>query len=110
MAIMCFGVGLSAAQGLHRGMLLIPMYLAFMIIAPPPGMERAHGGGPDQYLLPVVEHAVPGRRGALGGAGFPAVAAETASCRRARNHGPGDDTVIYTTTITVLCTASTLGR
>jgi hypothetical protein len=36
MAIMCFGVGLSAAPGLHRGMLLIPMHLAFMIIAPPP--------------------------------------------------------------------------
>ena len=36
MARMCFGVGLSAARGLHRGMLLIPMYLAFLIIAPPP--------------------------------------------------------------------------
>ncbi len=36
MAIMCFGVGLSAARGLNRGMLLIPMYLAHMIIAPPP--------------------------------------------------------------------------
>ena len=36
MALMCFGVGVSAAWGLHRGMLLIPMYLTFMIIAPPP--------------------------------------------------------------------------
>jgi hypothetical protein len=36
MAIMCFGVGLSAARGLHRGMLLIPLFLAFLIIAPPP--------------------------------------------------------------------------
>ena len=35
MAIMCLGVGLSAARGLHRGLLLIPMYMAFMIIAPP---------------------------------------------------------------------------
>lgn len=36
MAMMCFGVGLSATQGLNRGLMLIPMYLAFMIIAPPP--------------------------------------------------------------------------
>jgi hypothetical protein len=36
MALMCLGVGLSAARGLHRGMVVIPMYLAFYIIAPPP--------------------------------------------------------------------------
>ena len=42
----------------------------------PAAVERAHGGGPDQYLVPVVEHVVLGRRGAVGGAGFPAVAAE----------------------------------
>lgn len=41
MAIMCFGVGLSAALGLHRGLLLIPMFLAFMIIAPPPWSGHA---------------------------------------------------------------------
>jgi hypothetical protein len=36
MALMCFGVGLSAARGLHRGILLIPMYVALVIIAPSP--------------------------------------------------------------------------
>lgn len=51
MAIMCLGVGLSAARGLHRGLLLIPIYMAFMIIAPPPGSGPAVDRTTTSYLL-----------------------------------------------------------
>ena len=62
MAIMCLGVGLSAARGLNRGTLLIPMYLlwnmlfrgggglwALLVFAPlraaPVGREQGRAGG-----------------------------------------------------------------
>lgn len=51
MAIMCLGVGLSASQGLHRGLLPIPMYLAFMIIAPRRGAATRRWTGPTVVLF-----------------------------------------------------------
>ena len=109
MAIMCFWVGLSATKGLHRGMLLIPIYLAFLIIAPPPwsgltGDDRTStsyllwnmlfwGGGAlwAALVLPPVLRQLKMPPRLPPGAPWPRV-----------------DAVIYTITITVLCTASTL--
>ena len=107
MAIMCFGVGLSARQGLHRGMLLIPMYLAFMIIAPPPWSgHTAVDRTSTSYLLWNMLF--------LGGGALWAALVFPLLLRK-RKAAPRpepwtrDDTVVYTVTITVLCTASTLG-
>jgi Fusaric acid resistance protein-like len=106
MAIMCFGVGLSAAQGLHRGMLLIPMYLAFMIIAPPPWSGHAVDRTSTSYLLWNMLF--------LGGGALWAALVFPPLLRKQKmpprpEPWTRDDTLIYTTTITVLCTASTLG-
>jgi hypothetical protein len=106
MAIMCFGVGLSAAQGLHRGMLLIPMYLAFMIIAPPPWSGHTMDRTSSSYLLWNMLFL---------GVGALWAALVFPPLLRKRKLPPRpepwtrDDTLVYTTTITVLCTASTLG-
>jgi hypothetical protein len=108
MALMCFGVGLSAAQGLHRGMLVIPMYLAFLIIAPPPwsGLTAADRTNTSYLLWNMLF---------LGGGALWAALVFPPLLRRAKMspHRPEPwarvDTVVYTVTITVLCTASTLG-
>lgn len=71
-------------------------------------MERANGGGPDQYLLPVVEHAVPGRRALWAALVFPPLLRKQKLPPRP-DPWTRDDTVVYTATITVLCTVSTLG-
>jgi hypothetical protein len=34
-AVLCFGAGLSAARGLEGGMLLVPLFLVCLMIAPP---------------------------------------------------------------------------
>ena len=88
MAIMCFGVGLSAALGLHRGMLLIPMYLVFMIIAPPPwGGHTAVDRTATSYLLWNMLF--------LGGGAlwaalvFPPLLRKQKLPPRVRNRGPG---------------------
>ena len=107
MALMCFGVGLSAARGLHAGMLLIPMYLAFLIIAPPPwsGLTAADRTS-TSYLLWIMLF--------FGGGALWAALVFPPLLRRAKMspHRPEpwawEDTVVYTITITVLCTASTL--
>jgi hypothetical protein len=107
MAIMCFGVGLSAAQGLHRGMLLIPMYLAFMIIAPPPWSGQTVDRTSTSYLLWNMLF--------LGGGAlwaalvFPPLLRKQKMMPPRPEPWPRNDTLVYTTTITVLCTASTLG-
>ena len=75
MAIMCLGVGTEHCPGAARGVAADPD-LSRVCDHRPAAMERAHGGRPDQYLVPVVEHVVLRRRGAVGGAGFPAVVAE----------------------------------
>ena len=51
MAVMCFGVGLSAARGISRGMLLIPLFMAFMIIAPPSWSGHTVDRTTTSYLL-----------------------------------------------------------
>ena len=107
MAIMCFGVGLSAAVGLHRGLLLIPMFLAFMIIAPPPWSGHAAVDRTStSYLLWNMLF--------LGGGALWAALVFPPLLRKQKlpprpEPWTRDDTVVYTTTITVLCTASTLG-
>lgn len=107
MAIMCFGVGLSATQGLHRGMLLIPMYLAFMIIAPPPWSgHTAIDRTSTSYLLWNMLF--------LGGGALWAALVFPPFLRKQKmpprpEPWTRDDTLVYTITITVLCTASTLG-
>jgi hypothetical protein len=106
MAIMCFGVGLSAAQGLHRGVLLIPMYLAFMIIAPPPWNGHTVDRTNPSYLLWNMLF--------LGGGALWAALVFPPLLRK-RKMPPRsepwtrDDTLVYTTTITMLCTATTVG-
>lgn len=108
MAIMCFGVGLSAARGLNRGMMLIPLYLAFMIIAPPPWTGGTVDRTSTSYLLWNMLF--------LGGGGLWAVLVFPPLLRKMKMPLPprpkpwaGADTLAYTITITVLCTASTLG-
>jgi uncharacterized membrane protein YccC len=108
MALMCFGVGLSAARALHRGMLLIPMYVAFLIIAPPAwsGLTAAHRTSTSYLLWNMLF---------FGGGALWAALVFPPLLRRAKMspHRPEPwarpDTVAYTITITVLCTASTLG-
>ena len=106
MAIMCFGVGLSASLGLHRGMLLIPLYLAFMIIAPPAWSGHTVDRTSTSYLLWNMLFLG-------GGALWAALVFPPLLRKRKMPPRPEpwtrDDTVVYTTTITVLCTASTLG-
>jgi hypothetical protein len=108
MAIMCFGVGLSASQGLHRGLMLIPAYFAFFIIAPPPwsGLTAA-GRTSTSYLLWNMLF--------FGGGALWAALVFPPLLRRLKVQLPPRlplewaVVVPHTITITVLCTASTLG-
>ena len=106
MAIMCFGVGLSAVQGLHRGMLLIPMFLAFMIIAPSPwsGLTAVDRTSTSYLLWNMLF---------WGGGALWAALVFPPLLRKRKMSRPEPwarvDTLVYTITITVLCTASTLG-
>ena len=108
MAIMCFGVGLSAARGLHRGMLLIPMFLAFMIIAPPAWSGHTVNRTTTSYLLWIMLF--------LGGGALWAALVFPSVLRKLKIPSPPSeppwaqgDTLVYAVTITVLCSASTLG-
>jgi hypothetical protein len=108
MALMCLAVGLSTTRGLHRGMVLIPMYLAFLIIAPPPwsGLTTVDRTSTSFLLWNMLF---------LGGGALWAALIFPPLLRNAKMvpHRPAPwgrtDTVVYTITITVLCTASTLG-
>jgi hypothetical protein len=108
MALMCFGVGLSAARGLHSGMLYIPMYLAFYIIAPPPwsGLTAVDRTSTSYVLWNMLF---------FGGGALWAALVFPPLLRRAKMspHRPepwaGTDTLVYTITITVLCSLCTLG-
>ena len=104
MAIMCFGVGLSAARGLNRGMLLIPLFMACMIIAPPTWSGQLVSRGTTSYLLWMML--------IFGGGAFWAILVFPPLLRK-RKFAPPEpnariDTLVYTILITVLCTASTL--
>ena len=109
MAIMCFGVGMSAAQGLNRGLMLIPMYLAFMIIAPPPwsGLTAVDRTSTSYLLWNMLFFG--------GGTLWAALVFPELLRRRNVPMPPRPepwertDVLVHTITITVLCTASTLG-
>ena len=105
MAVMCFGVGLSAARGISRGMLLIPLFMAFMIIAPPSWSGHTVDRTTTSYLLWMML--------IFGGGALWAILIFPPLLRK-RTFAPPEpntriDTLIYTVIITVLCTASTLG-
>jgi hypothetical protein len=109
MALMCFGVGVSASQGLNRGLLLIPLYLAFMIIAPPPwGGHTAVDRTSTSYLLWNMLFF---GGGALWAAlVFPPLLRKTKTPMPARPQPwARADVIAHTITITALCTAATLG-
>jgi hypothetical protein len=108
MAIMCFGVGLSSAKGVSRGLLLIPMFVSFLMVAPPPW--SGHTGDDLTSTSYLLWNMLFWGGGALWGAlVFPPLlrkwkmppGALTAPWAR-------EDTVIYTITITVLTTGCTL--
>ena len=106
MAIMCLGVGLSAARGLHRGLLLIPMYMAFMIIAPPAWSGPAVDRTTTSYLLWNMLF--------LGGGALWAALVFPPLLRKQKlpprpDPRTRDDTVVYTTTITCCARRAPLG-
>lgn len=107
MAIMCFGVGLSAAWGLHRGMLLIPLYLSFMIIAPPPwsGLTAVDRTSTTYLLWNMLFLGGEALWAALV---FPPLLRKQKMPQRPEPWA-SEEVLAYTITITVLCTASTLG-
>ena len=99
--------GPEPALGLHRGMLLIPMYLSFMIIAPPPwsGLSAADRTSTSYLLWNTLF---------LGGGALWAALVFPLLLRKQKlppHPGPWAraDVIVHTTTITVLCTACTLG-
>jgi hypothetical protein len=109
MALMCFGAGVSAAWGLHRAMVSIPMYLTVMIVAPPPWSGlTADDRTNTSYLLWNMLF--------LGGGAlwaalvFPPILRKQKMPMPLRPLQPWArvDVVVYTITITVLCTACTL--
>ena len=107
--LMCFGVGVSAAWGLNRGFAIVPMWLMFLIIAPPPwsgltGDDRTS----TSYLLWNTLF--------MGGGALWAALVLPPILRKRKMPMPlrppqpwaRADVVAYTITITVLCGASTL--
>ena len=107
MALMCFGVGVSAAQGLNRAMLIIPLYLALMIIAPPlwsgfTAVDRTS----TSYLLWNMLFL--GGRGLWGALVFPPLLRKWKISPHRPEPWARVDTVVYTIMVTVLCTACTL--
>ena len=104
MAVMCGGVGVSAAWGLHRGMMLVPLFLACVMIAPPVWGGVPFDRNATDYLVWTM---VIWGGGALWAAlVFPLLLRRMKPIPREPN--TRGDTIIYTTVITVLCTLSTL--
>ena len=104
MAIMCGGVGVSAAWGLHRGMMLVPLFLACVMIAPPVwGSVPVDRNATDYLVWSIVIWG----GGALWAAlVFPPLLRKMKPIPREPNSR--GDTIAYTAIITVLCTLSTL--
>jgi hypothetical protein len=105
MAIMCFGVGLSASRGIHQGLVMIPLFMACMIIAPPTWSGHPVDRNTTAYLLSMMLFFGGGVLWAV--LVFPPLLRKRPSIPPEPNNRT--DTVIYTVIITVLCTASTLG-
>jgi Fusaric acid resistance protein-like len=109
MGLMCFGVGVSASGGLNRAMQNIPMYLGFMIVAPPPWTGLT---GDDRTTTSyVLWNMLFMGGGALWAAlVFPPILRKQKMPVPLRPLQPWVrvDVVVYTITITVLCAASML--
>lgn len=104
MAIMCFGVGLSAARGLNRGLLMIPLFLALLLVAPPSWNGAAADRNSTTYLL--WNMVIWGGGGIWAMLVFPRVLHRMPPAHPEPNSRV--DTSVYTVIITALCTASTL--
>jgi Fusaric acid resistance protein-like len=108
MALMCLGVGVSAHWGLQRAMLNIPIYIAFIMIAPPPWTGQAVDRTTTSYLLWNML--------SMGGGALWAALVFPPLLRKRKISVPlgppkpwaRPDVVAYTITITVLCSACTL--
>ena len=108
MALMCLGVGVSAHWGVQRAMLNIPIYITFMIVAPPSWTGQAVDRTTTSYLLWNMLF--------MGGGALWAALVFPPLLRKRKISVPlrppkpwaRPDVVAYTITITVLCSACTL--
>ncbi|HTY72305.1 MAG TPA: FUSC family protein [Actinomycetes bacterium] len=105
MALMCVGVGLSAARGLSRGTLMLPVLMASMLIAPPSWSGQTVDRTTPSYLLWMTLFLAGGALWA--NLVFPRLLRGRAPSRAAASNR--SDIVAYTVIITVLCAFSTLG-
>jgi len=103
-ALMCGGLGVSALFGLQQSMMLIPLYLSLEMIAPPAWGDAPVDRGSTSYLLWTML--------IWGGGALWAVLVFPPLLRKMkpvpREPNTRGDTIIYTATLTVLCTLSTL--
>ena len=108
MALMCLGVGVSAHWGVQRAMLNIPIYITFMIVAPPSWTGQAVDRTTTSYLLWNMLF--------MGGGALWAALVFPPLLRKRKISVPlrppkpwaRPDVVAHTITITVLCSACTL--
>ncbi len=104
MALMCAGLGVSALWGLQQGMMLIPLYLSILMIDPPAWGDAPVDRGSNSYLLWTML--------IWGGGALWAVLVFPPLLRKMkpipREPNSRGDTIVYTATLTVLCSLSTL--
>jgi len=104
MALMCGGLGVSALWGLQQSMMLVPLYLSLEMIAPPAWGDAPVDRGSTSYLLWTML--------IWGGGALWAVLVFPPLLRKMkpipREPNTRGDTIVYTATLTVLCTLSTL--
>ena len=104
MALMCGGLGVSALFGLQQSMMLVPLYLSLEMIAPPAWGDAPVDRGSTSYLLWTML--------IWGGGALWAVLVFPPLLRKMkpipREPNSRSDTIVYTATLTVLCTLSTL--
>lgn len=104
MAIMCLIVGLSSRLGLHRVILLIPVFMSWMLLSPPTwgGTQTVNRTDPDYLLWMTVVFFV--------GVAFPAIVLPPL-LKKVQLPAPvpssRSDAATYTVTITILTTGAT---
>ena len=104
MALMCGGLGVSALWGLQQSMMLVPLYLCIEMIAPPVWGDAPVDRGSTSYLLWTMLIWGGGALWAV--LVFPPLLRKMKTFPREPNSR--GDTIVYTATLTVLCTLSTL--